>query len=609
MTPPTLRRSPGTSTARRPPLRRTSRSTASTRSSTGDSVAVATSPTFRPLSAPARPPTWSASRWERSTSGRASTPSRSRQRSTAPTSGPVSTSTPLPGPAGSTSASPCPTSQATATVSDGGHPRTTWRSGQPSTTRPTSAASASNRSRGNRQRPQTATRTRTASRTAPPVPAGQPAAASGTAAARSDTSTSQRTGQPATHTSPSATGGTNAPTTTATRPRTVAGATAGAASRFAGSDTTLTVPDRPATIGAVASPAAALTASASATTDGQPRSRSRRDQPGASRTMAAVAVTDSAKPGSRASPGSWSRSRQTPALRAGTAARGRPDASASSVTAPMAAARRTLALGPARTTNPPSTSPATTACTLRSTTRRRSGHRTPVITIATFAPDTAVRCVRPARRKSSSSTGSMARVSPTTSPGSSPADLRSSTRPAEAASPSRRDPAARCSPLAGATGVGGARAETTATTSSPVRGSDTRRRVRTSSPGSRLVHSLPAANSRTGAWIRCDRGPSTSPVTVASAITRGWPAPANRCGSSSRWRTAVTPRPDSAKDRSGDASRAAARTAAHDVVTASAARMPRATVAALPLRLLSAATATAVAPAPPADAASAAGDR
>jgi hypothetical protein len=107
--------------------------------------------------------------------------------------------------------------------------------------------------------------------------------------------------------------------------------------------------------------------------------------------MAPVAATERAKPGSRASPGSNVSSTQTDAPRAGSAARGRPDASASSVTAPIAAARTTLGLGRARTTNRISAIPATMASTRRSTPRLRNGHRTPATTIATFAPETAVR--------------------------------------------------------------------------------------------------------------------------------------------------------------------------------------------------------------------------
>ncbi len=65
------------------------------RSSAGDSVPVATTPTSRPPRAPARPPTWSASRCESSTSGQRVDARGGRgSRSTAPTSGPASTSTP-----------------------------------------------------------------------------------------------------------------------------------------------------------------------------------------------------------------------------------------------------------------------------------------------------------------------------------------------------------------------------------------------------------------------------------------------------------------------------------------------------------------------------------
>jgi hypothetical protein len=596
---PTDLRSPGTRTSRSPPVRRTSASRAPTRSSAGDKVPVATTPTSRPVSAPARPPPWSASRWDIRTNGRESIPSRSRHRSTAPTSGPASTRTPAPGPVGSTRASPCPTSHATTTVCAGGQPRTVCRSGQPSTTSPTRAASASGRSRGHRQSTHAAATTRPVRSTAPPVPAGQPVAPSGTAAARSATRTSQRVGHPAVQTRASPSAGTSGATTAAARPSTVAGATAGAASRFAGNDTRLTVPERPATIGAVATPAAALTAKASARTGQQPRVRNRRDHPGASRTMAAVAATESAKPASRARPGSSSRSTHTAAPNAGSAARGRPEASARSVTAPMAAARTTLGLGRARMTKPISARPATTACTRRSTARRRSGHSTPIRTIATFAPDTAVRWESPARRKSSSSTGSMAWVSPTTSPGSNPAGRGPRTRAADVASPWRSAPAIRWSRPASPTGVGGPRAETTATSTLPGSGGDTPTRTRTLCPGSRFRHCRAGAKRSTGAVNRCVAAPSDRAVTVAAATIRGSPAVDSTCGSPSRWRTTRTDTPASATDRRGEASRAAPRTAAVPAVTASPARIPRTRAAGAPRRIPTTAARPAATNAPP----------
>jgi hypothetical protein len=313
----------------------------------------------RPASAPGRPATWSASRWDTRTRGSEWIPSRSRQRSTAPASGPASTRTPDPAPVGTTNASPCPTSQATTRVSAGGQPRTACRNGHPTTASPTRTASAKGRRPGKRQSTPAAVSSTTVSRTAPLVPAGHPVAASGTAAARSATSTSHRVGHPAPQTRTSPISGTIGATTVAANPRTVAGGTAQAASMLAGSETRLIVPESPATRGAVAKPAAALTARASAMTGQHPRARRDRDHVGAIRTIAAVATTDRANPASRASPGSRSRSPQTAAPSAGSAARGRPAARARSVTAPMAAARTTLGLGPARTTKAARTTDAT----------------------------------------------------------------------------------------------------------------------------------------------------------------------------------------------------------------------------------------------------------
>src|SRR4029079_11890026 len=87
-------------------------------------------------------------------------------------------------------------------------------------------------------------------------------------------------------------------------PSPVAGATAGTASRFAATVTRLTPPLSPAITGAVATQAAAGTTSASAIPGGTPRRRSPPAHPGATRTSAAVASTESPKPGSTASAGS-----------------------------------------------------------------------------------------------------------------------------------------------------------------------------------------------------------------------------------------------------------------------------------------------------------------
>ena len=123
-----------------PPARATARappppdqpSTAATRSSAGDSVPVATTPTSRPASAPASPP---------DVVGVEVRQQHQRQPVDAEVvQAPVDRqdvrarrppAPPAPGPVGSTSASPWPTSQATTTVSGGGQPRTACRTGHP----------------------------------------------------------------------------------------------------------------------------------------------------------------------------------------------------------------------------------------------------------------------------------------------------------------------------------------------------------------------------------------------------------------------------------------------------------------------------------------------
>jgi hypothetical protein len=90
---PTARRYPGTRVIRAARTLRASASMRPTLVSDGDRMPVATWPTLRPVSAPARPVTWSASRCDSSTSGTSWMPSRRRHRSSDTTSGPASTST------------------------------------------------------------------------------------------------------------------------------------------------------------------------------------------------------------------------------------------------------------------------------------------------------------------------------------------------------------------------------------------------------------------------------------------------------------------------------------------------------------------------------------
>ena len=120
--------------------------------------------------------------------------------------------------------------------------------------------------------------------------------------------------------------------------------------------------------------------------------------------------------------------------------------------------------------------------------------------------------------------GPWRRVSPTTSPGSSPAG-RGSSDPAarRRRAPSRSPPAARCSASGSPTASGGPRAESTATTSSPGAGVTRRRPGRgPAGPGRSSRHSSAGREQQhRGVQPVGLTPPSTSAVTVASATIRG----------------------------------------------------------------------------------------
>ncbi len=378
-----------------------------------------------------------------------------------PSAGPASTSTTQPGRAvASTTASPCPTSHATITHPAGGQPGGTSRVGTITTVVPASTASSTARRR--RVRATTAMPPSTATMSSAPTgPAGQGRAAPGTAAARSATAMSQAAGHPASQAQALAAAGATGATSAASTPNTVAGATAGAASRLAITATGLTSPPNPATIGAVTRKAAAGTASASATSRGTPRAVSRAAHRGARSTSAAVAATDSANPASTASAGSANNSTSTAAASAGSAERERPAPSATSVIAPITAARTTLGEGRARTTKPTRTAPATAADNRGSARSRRRPASTAPVKIARFAPDTASRWVSPAARKSSSTSWVRVLVSPMARPGSSPASGGASV-PVAARRPERSPPAADCHQGGASTSRGAPRTRSTA---------------------------------------------------------------------------------------------------------------------------------------------------
>lgn len=143
-------------------------------------------PTLRPRSAPGRPSTWSAWKWVRTTSGMLRTPSRRRQPSTRPGSGPVSTTTALPGPAATTTASPWPTSQTMTNQPGGGQAGLSRCTVVTASSTPAHPAAASRRTSGVGATHQS-TRVARTSRAAPAAP--------GSRAPTSATRTSQATGR------------------------------------------------------------------------------------------------------------------------------------------------------------------------------------------------------------------------------------------------------------------------------------------------------------------------------------------------------------------------------------------------------------------------------
>ena len=316
-----------------------------------------------------------------------------------------------------------------------------------------------------------------ASSSAPRAPSGQPTEAPGSRAPVRATCTSQAAGSHPTQARACAAGRQTGATSAARTPITVAGATAGTASRFAGTESRPSCAEIATTTGPQATWAAAGTASASASQDGMWRARCSR-QGGARTSSPPVASTDRAKPGVAARSGSSSTSTSTAVDKAGIAARRLPVDKAISPTSPMTAARSTLGDGRARTTKPASATAASTGAPRTPIPDRRASSSTAPQTIATLVPLTAVRWVRPTVWKSASSAGSSRLVSPTTSPGSSPASASGSGSTARR-SPARRCPAARWTALGPDSTCGEPRPDSTAATSSPRSGARSRPSSRT----------------------------------------------------------------------------------------------------------------------------------
>ena len=462
--------------------------------------------------------------WVSTSSGTDRTPRRRRHPSTAVGSGPVSTTIAMPAPAATTSASPWPTEQATNSQPGGGQPGDTARTGISTTAAPAVAASATRRpgrhrsaddSQGQPQHQHGRSRDpagpRHRGRAGRARLACRPRRASAPAPRRATPAIARRRRTPATRRA-------------ASTPRTVAGATAGSASRLAGIETRLTDPLIAAMTGAVATVAAAGTASASATPGGTRRLRSQAAQPGASRISPAVASTDNAKPGSRASGGERKTSTSTAAPSAGNADRGRPDASASSAIAPITAARSTLGEGRASTTNPANATPAPTADVRGPTVNPRSSRRTAPVTMATFVPLTATRWDRPAVLKSAASWGSSPPTSPSTRPGSRPRGPSGSTA-AASRRPARIRPAAVCTAEAASTRAGADRTDSTATVRSRRVGGISRPSTLTRWLGSRPPHPWAGASTSTRSDSDHVRPAVVTCRARAATTTLGGPAP------------------------------------------------------------------------------------
>lgn len=239
--------------------------------------------------------------------------------------------------------------------------------------------------------------------------------------------------------------------------------------------------------------------------------------------MPAVARTDSAKPYERASHGSMRRSSSTVAAKAASPARRRPVTNVASRMVAITAALRTLGCGRARITNPITAMNPITAAARRERPSPRTRPMTTPATIARFAPDTAVRWLRPARRKSSTSASGICPVSPTTSAGTRPRAAGS--RPATALrSPARIRDATDWTADSGELTVGGPRGLSTAAVPSSSRGGESRPVVRIRWLGTSSSHrSVAGASSRTGNRTLTWRLPCRSSSARAGTSTAGRP--------------------------------------------------------------------------------------
>jgi hypothetical protein len=202
---------------------------------------------------------------------------------------------------------------------------------------------------------------------------------------------------------------------------------------------------------------------------------------------------------------------------AGTPYRREPAASPARPTSPIAAARRTLGSGRASTTNPNAHKTPSAGTPHDRRPAQRARPRTNASTMVKFAPDTAVRCERPAVRKSSTTWSGMPDTSPTTRAGTRPRSASGSPATADR-SPVRSRLAPRSSQPGGSTSSGGDRAASTATSRSPGDVSASRPTVRTTAPGRTSIQATDPVRT-TGAFSRVVVPRATTRTVVASTTT------------------------------------------------------------------------------------------
>ena len=349
--------------------------------------------------------------------GTSSTPSPDRHFSVGPGSGPASTRTAAPGPARIAVASPWPTSQKA----------TAHSPGQPSGTGRTRLAASSTATKAEPPSQLRSTHTRAAARAADATAtaatlvgeAGHSQVDAGSAAPACEIQRMGWAHQPASQPGTTA----NSPSglsTAASRPSTVVGPTKGAASTLVPTPTTETRSLIAVTIGCVASCAASETANASAIHRGHHLVNEPRNT-GPSSTIPAHAVTDRANPTERESHGSHHTSTVTARHNARTLRLPGPTPVAASATIPMAVARNTEGSWPHTSTKKPTPNSATIRTHQpRTPTARTVASSTPSRRVR-FAPETAIRWVRPVAWKSARIASSTREVSPTTSDGTSAA--------------------------------------------------------------------------------------------------------------------------------------------------------------------------------------------